>query len=400
MDSKRIGAEVVLGENDSYQHWVEERRQYVSALIDKWQWLLEGTKKQQLRPIPQEHWGALAMLFENQAWATKRYEQSVLEATTTGDAVLPVTYTLPIIRNVYPNLIVMKIASVQPLPASSGGVGNVFYMDFLREDAGDTNLTVPDSDYAFRGENEVPRRVKMQIQKTTITAEKMILGASWSSEIEEDARGALNIDVENELITQMSLEIQREIDQIVLNEILLWAEAGNVNWSWTMPGSYVSAKDYYQTIGHALVDMEDLIYGSRYRQMDWVIAGRNVVKYIRKMQDFKPAPRNQPIDPFQVSVEFVGRLEGFWDVYLTSHINTNRAIGGCYPRSQTDTGYIFAPYIPLMPMPKVYAEFMPLDDSAMPGAYVNTDKWSRNVRTRFGKKLVVPELYATMSISA
>jgi hypothetical protein len=36
----------------------------------------------------------------------------------------------------------------------------------------------------------------------------------------------------------------------------------------------------------------------------------------------------------------------------------------------------------------------------MPGAYVNTDKWSRNIRTRNAKKMVVPGLFATITVSA
>ena len=393
---QRIGTEVVLGQNDSYEDYASERRRYVEALITKWSWLLEGTKKQALKPIPQQHWGTMAMLFENQLMSTKRF----MEATKTTDVDLPVTYSLPIIRKVWPNLVAFKIASVQPMPMSSGGVMNVFYQDFLREDASDTNLVVPDSDYAQSEENAVPKRVKMQIEKTTVTADKKILGASWSQEVEEDARGALNIDVENELVTQMSLEILHEIDQIILAEILLWASAGNVNWAWTLGATYVAAKDWYETLGHAMIDAEDLIYAQRFRKADWIVAGRRVVRFIRKMQDFKPAPRNQPFDPFAMGVEHVGQVEGFWDVYLTSYINQDRAIMGCYPRSQTDTGYVYAPYIPLMPMPKVYAEFLAYDDATLPGAYINTDKWSRNVRTRYAKKLVVPQLFATLSIAA
>ena len=394
---KKIGTELILEKDETYQDYQDERRRYVEGLISKWQWLLEGTKKQKLTPIPEHMWGSVAMMFENQVMWTKQF---LTEATKTTDVQLPVTYSLPIIRKVWPNLVAFKIAAVQPMPMSSGGVMNVFYQDFLREDAANTNLVTPDSDYAQSEENAVPKRVKMQIVKQTVEADKKILGASWSQEVEEDARGALNIDIESELIQQMSLEILHEIDQIILAEILLWASAGNVNWSWTVPAAYTSAKDYYQTLGHALIDAEDLIYGQRYRRADWIVAGRRVVRFIRKMQEFQPAPRNQPYDPFTVGVENVGRLTGFWDVYLTSYINQDRAIMGCYPRSQTDTGYVFAPYIPLMPMPKVYAEFKAYDDATLPGAYVNTDKWSRNVRTRYGKKLVVPQLYSTLSIAA
>ena len=395
---KRIGTELVLGQEDSYDDYANERRRYVGALIDKWEWLLAGTKKQALPPIEQKHWGTMAMLFENQQLWTSQY--TATEATKTTDVQLPQTYSLPIIRKVWPNLVAFKIASVQPMPMSSGGVMNVFYQDFLREDASNTNLVVADSDYAQSEENAVPKRVKMQIEKTTVTADKKILGASWSQEVEEDARGALNIDIESELVQQMSLEILHEIDQIILAEILLWASAGNVNWAWTPTATYTSAKDYYQTLGHALIDAEDLIYGQRYRRADWIVAGRRVVRFIRKMAEFQPAARTQPYDPFAMGVENVGRLTGFWDVYLTSYINQDRAIMGVYPRSQTDTGYVYAPYIPLMPMPKVYAEFAAYDDATLPGAYTNVDKWSRNVRTRYGKKLVVPQLYSTLSIAA
>jgi len=96
----------------------------------------------------------------------------------------------------------------------------------------------------------------------------------------------------------------------------------------------------------------------------------------------------------------VGRVEGFWDVYMTPYIPSARGIMGCYPRSVIDTGYVFAPYIPLAPMPLVYAEFMGPSDATLPGAYVNTDKWSRNVRTRNAKKMVVAELYSTITITA
>ena len=394
---KRIGSEVIIAKTDgAYATWVNERRAYVEALVDKWMPLLEGTKKQKLPPIAEKHYPAMAMLFENQVLATQRV---VAEQTTTADIVLPVTYSLPIIRKVFPNLVAMKVASIQPMPMSSGGVANVFYQDFLREDAANVSLTVPDSDYSVGQENSVPKRIKMQITKATITAEKRILGAVWSQEVEEDARGALNIDVETELVQQMSLEIQRELDQIILAEMLLWAGSGNVNWSWTVPAAY-TAKEWYETLGHAVIDAEDLIYGNRFRPAEWIIGGRNVIKFIRKMQDFKPTARNSPPDPFQLGVQHVGTVEGFWDVYLTSHINTNRAIVGCYPTSQTDTGYVFAPYIPLTTMPKVYAEYLPYDDATLPGAYLNTDKWSRNVRTRYGKKLCVPQLYATLSIAA
>ena len=394
---QRMSPYVVLEENATYDSFVAQRRRYVEQLVDKWMWLIEGEKKQNLLPIPERQWEMMAILFENQMAVGQGLFS---EETTKTDVALPVKFSLPIVRNVYPQLIATKIASVQPMPLSSGGVANVFYQDFLREDVDpETSLTQDDSDYAISEENAVPKRVKMEITKQTITATKDILGATWSTEVQEDARGALGINVESELVFQMSQEILREMDQRILGEILLWAGAGNVNWAWTMGSGYTTAKSWYETLGHALIDAEDLIYGYRYRSADFVIGGRNFVKYIRKMQDFKPEPRNQPPNIFKMGVELVGRIEGFWDVWLTPFINTNRAIMGYYPRTQTDTGYVYAPYIPLAPMPLVYASYSGPSESDA-GAYKNTDKWSRNVRTRYGKKLVVPQAYSTLSIAA
>lgn len=387
----------ILEEGAEFTGFQNQQRLWRQAVVRKWRWLLEG-KKHGLPEIPKNLWEPMAIMFENQQQVCREHKFA-LEATLKTDIVLPEKYALPIIRKVYPSLIAARIASIQPMPRMSGGVARVFYQDFIREETGEST-TIPDSDYAISGENLVPKRMKMTIESETLTAIKDILGASWSTEVQEDAQGALGIDVEAELVSNMSDEILREIDQRILGEILNCASAGNVIWNWTVPAN-ISAKDHYETLGHALIDAEDLIYGGRFRQADYIVAGRNVTKFIRKMQDFKPEPRNQPGDePFAMGVELIGRVTGFWDVYTTVYIGINQAIMGVYPRSQTDTGYIYAPYIPLAPMPLIYAEYVYNPGDPTHGMYRNVDKWSRNVRTRYGKKCVVGALFATVTISA
>jgi hypothetical protein len=390
----------VLAGDSSYQDFLDSRRVYLDALINKWEWLLgTGTKRHPMEPIPEKLWEPMAILFENQSIASSKGMMS--EQTMTTDVTLPVKYALPIVRKVYPQLILSKIASIQPMPMASGGVSQIFYQDFLREDVTpNTSLTVMDSDYAFKGENEVPNRVKMEITAESVTATKDILGAVWSTEVEEDARGALNLDVPAELINNCAEEILRELEYRALNEILTGAGAGNVNWSYTV-GTGHTNREWYETLHHAFIDAESLIYAQRYRNADWIIGGRTLVSYAMKAATFQPAERMNPPGPSSLSgVQYVGRVVGFWDVYLTPYITATKGIMGTYPRSVIDTGYVFAPYIPLAPMPLVYAEFKGPSDATMPGAYVNTDKWSRNVRTRNAKKMVVPEMYATITVGA
>jgi len=389
----------VLDEGAGYADFVAGRRAYLDALVSKWEWLLgSGTKRAPMPPIPEHLWEPMAILFENQSVISSG--RGYMEATKTTDVTLPVKYALPIVRKVFPQLILAKIASIQPMPLSSGGVMQIFYQDFKREDVSpETSTTVMDSDYAFKEENAVPNRIKMEITRETVTATKDILGASWSTEVQEDARGALNIDVESELVNQCAEEILRELEYRCLNEILTGAGGGNVNWSQTVAAGHTN-REWYETLNHALIDAETLVYNNRYRNTDWVIGGRTLITFLQKAAIFKPAERMVPPGPRGLSgVEYVGRMGVFWDIYLTPYITATKGIMGCYPRSVIDTGYVFAPYIPLMPMPLVYAEFKSPTD-ATPGAYVNVDKWSRNVRTRNAKKMVVANLYSTITVTA
>ena len=199
-------------------NWAEMQKQYVDELLTKWGWLLEGTKKQNLTPIPERLWPAMAMLFENQAAFSAR--GVVGEATLSGDQTMPQVYALPIIRKVFPALIINKIASIQPMGANSGGVAKIYYLNAFREDVSpETNLSENDYDYTVGSEGSVPKRVRLVISSDSLTAVKDILGAVWSSEAQEDVRGSLGIDVENELVDQTSGEILREIEQRVVYDI-------------------------------------------------------------------------------------------------------------------------------------------------------------------------------------
>jgi len=383
----------IVQEGDNYKSYQEAMRLYRETLVNKWRWLLQEDEERGVKAIPKHLWESMAIIFENQEAASRGL---LTEATTTGDIAMPVRFALPIVRKVFPNLIATKICAIQPMPLMSAGVAQVFYQDFEREDAGDTSLTELDSDYALSSENAIPKRIKMTMTSETVTAIKDMLAATWSTEVQEDAGGSLGINVPGELINACAEEIMREIDNRVINEILNGAGAGNTNWSRTVPAGY-TAQEWYETLYHAVVDADDLIYGNRYRETEWVVAGRNVYKYLLKAGDFKPDPRRagpeQRLE--RVGVQFEGVFYGHWDIYRTVMINSDKAIVGVYPRSQTDTGYVYMPYIPITLMPLVYASFDPTT-----GVYKNVDKWTRNVRTRYGKKMVVPELYATISVTA
>jgi len=385
----------ILGGIDLGSTLSESVKIFRQKCLNKWSPLIEA-KGDNLAVVPDNMKMNLAVVMENQAIHSSRVAKAgMFEQTTLSDVTLPVKFALPLIRQAYPNLWATKVAAIQPLAAISGGVGQIFYLDFLYEDTEDEpSTTTPDSNYALSSENAVPKRLKMTITAETITAYKDILAATWSSEVMEDVMGTLGLNVHQELITHCAQEIVREMDYRVLAAMIGGATAGAVSWSSTVPAGSTD-KEHYETLGHAFIDASALIAAKRYRRGEWIVAGQNVVKYLRKMQDFKPTPdRDVYTQPTTQGVELVGRIEGFWNVYTSFSIDDDLALMGVYPRSQMDTGFVLAPYIPIEAMPLIYA-----DMTAVTGVYTNKDKWTRNVRTRYAYKVVVGDLFATVTIT-
>lgn len=402
-----------------YRSLREALERYQEKLVLKWRWLLEGTahpksKDRQLPKINERLWPIMAQVFENQVALTRlarpsaamlfestpeQISRMLLEdaETVVSDFTLPVKHSLPIIRKVFPALIAMKICSIQPMPLTSGGTTQAFYLDVYRQTGGEVSVETADSDYAYNTELGVPKKLNLKITSTSVTASKDILGVTWSHEAMVDARYSLGIDVESELVNAAAEEILRELDQRVLMEILDGAAAGNVNWSSTMGSGYTTAKDWYETLGHAFIDAQAYIDTARFQDADFIIAGTTLYPYIAKMPDFtsvKTGPDTGEAPGIKLATEFMGTIKGGVDVYKSHVITAAKGIVGYYPKRAIDGGYIWMPYEPLSPRPVVYADY---DDSS--GAYTNQDAYTRNLATRNGKLYIHTDAYATITVT-
>lgn len=375
------------------------------ALIKKWAPYLgervdiDGTLYE-MRPVHPRLWPMMAMMFENQVRANPA-PRSLYEATTKSELSLPAEYTLPIIREVFPSLIMNSICSIQPMPIQSGGVMNVYWLKTYREsDSPEVQTTTADSDYAYRTEGQVPKKMRLKVSNTSVTATKDILNAEWTVEAEEDMRGTLGLDMGSEMLGAMSAEILRELEHRVLKHIENNASAGNANWSHTVASGYL-AKEWYETIFHSVIDAEKLIRDTRYRSANYIIAGTTAVTYFMKASSFQLTGQIGPTldGPLPSGVKFEGRINGRWDLYSSDYITTSKAIVSYYPEGMLHAGYIWAPYIPLMPMPRQYAASADYDDATLPGALVNTDSYNQNIRTRNGRYYCEPGMFATVTVT-
>jgi hypothetical protein len=333
----------------------------------------------------------MATLFENQALV--RPERGLLETTATTDVAMPIKYTLPIVRKVYPQLIVNEIAAIQPMPVMSGGSAQIFYLTHKRSTSGlalNSNLS---SDFATLAENAVPKKIKLTVTSETITAKKRMLAAEWKTEVMEDARFSLGLDIEQELVNAMSDELLRELNYEFLNVILLGATAGDTEWDSTV----VSGRDpvvHWQTLYDAFVDASNDIFTNRYQDGEYIICGTTLAGYVAKMRGYTGVAGDVVQNMGSVGIVKAGTLLDRWTIYKTTLVGATRGIMGIYPRSQINANFIYAPYVPLTPMPLIYAGY---DEDT--GNYQNVDAYTRNVRTRDAHKLVNPDAFSTITVT-
>ena len=86
-------------------------KSYVSALVEKWNPLLEGIRVEHTRNV-------MAVLYENES----QYLQNLNEETRTTNVGSFMKFVFPVLRRVWPNLIANEIVSIQPMTAPVGGI--------------------------------------------------------------------------------------------------------------------------------------------------------------------------------------------------------------------------------------------------------------------------------------
>lgn len=318
----------------------------------------------------------LALQCENLRRETKSSRSMLLEDQTTANlatSVFPTTFAFPLIAQVFPNLVAQQLCSVQPMNAP---IGKVYYKSYIDETTGASLTHKGNSALTI----EVPagiRKTRMNLTATTVTAEKRMLQARWSTEVQEDALALANLNVESDLMQALAAEVLAEIDWVILSEMVAGANNQVVYTQAQLTGETIteSQKRLYRSI----VDADALVFGKRYMQTNFIVGGPQATALLRKLDDFAiDAGYNMNTT---MGVRHFGVFAGQWDVYTApQYPNNNQLLMGI-----RGEGYIYAPYIAL---------------ELMPGWYdPDHDEYVRDVRTRSAHLLTIPDAYCTVSIA-
>ena len=210
--------------------------------------------------------------------------------------------------------------------------------------------------YEYDSECQTPPQVAIQLVSSPVVARPYKLSALWCLEAQQELKSYHGMDIESEIVSFASNEIQKEIMYKVINQLLTIANAGNVVWDINPPAG---VQEYYhrQSIVNSILTASGNIFQATQRdQATWMVCGVTVATVLKGLENvnlFKPAAAAAGT----VGMRYIGDVAGI-RVYEMPSLNTNTALLGRKGTSMIDTGYIYAPYMGLFTTPTIMLEDM------------------------------------------
>ena len=232
--------------------------------------------------------------------------------------------------------------------------------------------------------------VSFDLQSVTVSVTERKLRAQWSSEMAQDVAAFHNIDAEAELTALLSEQVAAEIDREILRD-LRKAAAWNLRWDyngWKRLGSNAvpyTQKDWNQTLITAINQISAQIHKSTLRGgANWIVVSSEVSAIFDDLEYFHVSNAAPEQDQYNMGIERVGTLAGRYQVYRDPYFPANQVLLGHKGTSLLDTGYIYAPYVPLQLTPTMYNpfNFTPI----------------KGIMTRYAKKVVNNRFYGRITV--
>jgi hypothetical protein len=289
-----------------------------------------------------------------------------------------------------------KSDAVSALGADSAGTGST--------------LTIPsfESDFGTNPSPAIPE-IDIKIESLAITATTRKLRARWSPELAQDLNAYHSMDAEVELTSILSEQIALEIDREILGDLVSQANGANYYWS-RAPGKFVNkttgaavalssslsigpaftgtVREWYETLVETIIDVANTIHRKTLRgSANFLVCGPDVATVLESSVLYKPKfsidGEGQVASPFTIGAEAIGSLSNRFTVYKDPYFVRNKILVGYKGGSYLETGYVYAPYVPLIVTPTIFApeDFTP----------------RKGVMTRYGKKMVRSDFFGTVT---
>ena len=234
--------------------------------------------------------------------------------------------------------------------------------------------------------------VSFDLQSVTVSVTERKLRAQWSPELAQDVSAFHNIDAEAELTALLSEQVAAEIDREILRDLrkgaawtLRWDYNGWKRGTTANPLTQYTQKDWNQTLITAINQISAQIHKSTLRGgANWIVVSSEVSAIFDDLEYFHVSNAAPEQDQYNMGIERVGTLSGRYQVYRDPYFPPNTILMGHKGSSLLDTGYVYAPYVPLQLTPTMYNpfNFTPI----------------KGIMTRYAKKMVNNRFYGRITV--
>ncbi len=323
------------------------------------------------------------------------------------------------IRDRYGNVIVESGAQIPyRLPSQAYGRGLVSVSDFCDEtgtlyveldlthpynDSGDydgyvgmlssTTLSASNVAFAWRRYNSLENEteigeVTFEFRRETVAVEPRKLRARWTPELAQDVQAYHNIDAEAELTALLSEQVGMEIDRQILRELkkgAAWRSRWNYN-GWKNTGSQkYTIKEWNQTLITKINQVSAQIHKSTLRGgANFIVVSTEASAILDDLDVFMPSGHDLEANQYNLGMKQIGTVSGRYKVYVDPYSQPGDVLIGHKGTSLMDTGYIFAPYLPLQLTPTL----------ADPNTFQNV----KGIMSRYATKMVNNRYYGVIRI--
>ena len=258
-----------------------------------------------------------------------------------------------------------------------------------------------DDPWGLENNEKIPE-IDIKVDSVAVTAVTKKLKAKWTPELGQDLNAYHNLDAEVELTSILSEQIALEIDREILEDLVKGATAGTFYWS-RSPGLFVnrdtgaevgaSAKapdftgtvsEWYETLVETINDVSAQIHRKTLRGgANFIVCGPEVANVLEFTAGFR-ASVTADDERGSIGAQKVGALTKKFDVYVDPYFLRNVILVGRRGTSFLESGYVYAPYVPLQTTPTIFGpeDFVP----------------RKGVMTRYAKKMVRPDMYGLVIV--
>tara|TARA_B100000287_G_scaffold429985_1_gene484357 strand:- start:133 stop:1923 length:1791 start_codon:yes stop_codon:yes gene_type:complete len=287
-----------------------------------------------------------------------------------------------------------QISLVGKIADDFGGTANAGSSNALGAVVGTDN-------WGLEASNEIPE-IEIQVDSVSVTARTKKLKAKWSPELGQDLNAYHNLDAEVELTSILSEQIALEIDREILADLIAGAKAATYYWS-RSPGLFVkkdtgaelgaasaapdftgTVSEWYETLIETINDVSAQIHRKTLRGgANFLVCSPEVANILEFTSGFR-ANVSHADDKGTVGAVNVGSISKKFDVMVDPYFPRNVVLVGRKGNSFLESGYVYAPYVPLQVTPTIFGteDFVP----------------RKGVMTRYAKKMVRPDMYGLVVI--